>query len=166
MGLGPVRDSQAAAELAKVQALRRGAEAVEELKPFLRSKHSMVVQEAVSALGDTEQVAAVAPLLECYAWADADGPKRDRGCRIRRAVVEALGKLEARSAVPLVRRALRTIQIVAGTDTALDLRSAGAAALAQLDPHDAVHDLAILLFDREPNFPVPATEIPFAKAQT
>ncbi len=162
------RNSNVTEELARVQAAARRppAEAVELLVPLLRSKQPAVIQEAAAALGATEQRAAIPPLMEAYARADEDGPKRDRGCRIRRAIVEALAKLDARTAVPLVRRAIRTVQVMAGTDTALDLRAAAAAALAQLEPQNAIHDLALLLFDREPNCPVPATEYLYAKAQT
>jgi HEAT repeat protein len=158
-------------KLAEIAALSRlpAEQAAGPLIALLEFPHGSVIEAAAKALGDLEEVPAGESLITAYEW--ADGAKgRDPGCRARRAVVRALGKLDYRPGVPIVRQALYTVQIepvgFGLEDTGLGLRATAALALAQLDRFNAVHDLALLLFDTEPNLPVPATEHLFNKAPT
>jgi HEAT repeat protein len=84
--------------------------------------------------------------------------------------VIALGKIGIASAEPVIRRAINTVQIEAvgggREDTAITLRAVAAGALARVDPENAIHDLALMLFDTEPNLEVAYTERVFSKART
>jgi HEAT repeat protein len=105
--------------------------------------------------------------MEAFERAESAG---DRGCHTRIAIVKALGQIGAATAEPTIRRALTTIQIdtvgFGREDTALDLRAHAAFALARVAPESAIHDLALMLFDHEPNLEVAFTERPFNKART
>lgn len=130
-------------------------------------KHQWVRQRAAKRLGDLEARDAVPSLIECFEWSCGAPPERDRGCTVREAVVDALGAIGDERSVPVVRRALRLVQIErlpVAVDTAVSLRCSAATALARLAPVGAVYDLTWLLYDREPNAPVPPQEVPFAKA--
>ena len=141
--------------------------ALPELVGFLNNSSAAVVQAAAEELGELERPEAVRPLMEAYERADSGG---DKGCHTRIAVVKALGQIGMAAAEPIVRRALNTVQIEAvgfgREDTALDLRAHAAFALSRVDPENAIHDLALILFDMEPNLDVAFTERPFNKART
>src|SRR5687767_11061522 len=150
------------------QARRLGSEStLSALIPFLAHRSPVVVQAAAEGLGELERAEAVGPLIEAYERADSEG---DKGCHTRTAIVRALGQIGIAGAEPVVRRAINTVQIEAvgggREDTAMTLRGAAAFALARVDPENAIHDLAPMLFDVEPNLAVPFTERLFNKAYT
>lgn len=163
------RSGRFEAQIAQIRELQRlpPAEAIEALTRFLHDRQPLVVQRAADALGALGHPAAIEPLVAAYERAAAAGIENDPGCRIRQAIVKALGDFGGSGAVPLVRKALHTVQIEIGfgpEDTALGLRATAALALARLVPADALYDLALLLFDEEPNVAVSAPERPYAKA--
>lgn len=145
-------------------------QAVERLCALVESRHAEVIQAAAKLLGEMGRMTAVTPLMDAYWRLDADGARLDKGCHSRGALVVALGTLGAAVSEPVIRRALSTVQIetvgFGREDTAPALRAAAAFALVQVDPRNAIHDLALLLFDHEPNLAVPFTERMFAKART
>ena len=153
--------------LAEVREARRQDPevALSALIPFLLHRTPVVVQAAAEGLGELERAEAVGPLLEAYERADSGGAATDKGCHTRAAIVKALGQIGIASAEPVVRRAINTVQIER-EDAAITLRGAAAFALARVDPENAIHDLAIMLFDVEPNLAVPFTERLFNKAYT
>ncbi len=153
------------------QARRQDPDSVlETLIPFLKHRSPVVVQAAAEGLGELERAEAFAPLMEAYERADSGGAATDKGCHTRVAIVKALGQIGIASAEPVVRRAVYTVQIESvgngREDTAMTLRGAAAFALARVDPENAIHDLALMLFDVEPNLGVPFTERLFNKAFT
>jgi HEAT repeat protein len=141
--------------------------AIQALIPMLLHRSPPVVQAAAEGLGELERPEAVGPLMEAYERADSGG---DKGCHTRTAIVIALGKIGIASAEPVIRRAINTVQIEAvgggREDTAITLRAVAAGALARVDPENAIHDLALMLFDTEPNLEVAYTERVFSKART
>ena len=140
---------------------------LQNLTPYLNHRSAPVVQAAAEGLGELGRLESVAPLVEAYERSESAG---DKGCHTRIAVMKALGQIGAATAEPIVRRALKTIQIetvgFGREDTALDLRAHAAFALAHVDPENAIHDLALMLFDHEPNLEVAFSERPFSKART
>src|SRR5438876_2106827 len=158
--------AEALADIRRVASLEPES-SLEKLIPFLTHRSNPVVQAAAEALGELERPEAVKPLLEAYERADSE---RDRGCHTRTAIVNSLGRIGMATSEPVVRRALKTIQIetvgAGREDTAVLLRATAAYALARIDPENAIHDLALMLFDVEPNLPVPFSERPFNKAKT
>ena len=114
-----------------------------------------MIQAAAEGLGDLERLESVTPLMEAYESVESAG---DKGCHTRITIVRALGQIGAATAEPIIRRALNAIQIeTVGSgreDTALDLRAHAAFALTRVDPENAIHDLALMLFDSEPNVDV------------
>jgi len=157
--------------LEQIQRLRQRppAEALEPLLAHLSGHGSAAAEASIRALGALGHPAAVAPLTSLYESLDADGPGRDPRCTLRKALVAAFVDLGARSAAPLLRRAISTVQVEKVgprlDDTALDLRAMAALALAQLDRENALPCVALLLHNFEPAAPVPSSEWAFAKAR-
>jgi len=106
-------------------------------------------------------------LVHAYFRLDEGAPSADPGCWARMTILQALGRLEARSADKAALRAVRSVQVEPVghglTDTATGLRVAAAGLLASLRPAGALLDLAWLLHDFEPNAPCSRAERPFAK---
>lgn len=142
-------------------------EAVGALVEYLKKSGPWVGSQAVKALGKIDHPLVVTSLIESYRWAEEDPHKRDRGCAIRQAIVEALGNMETPLAISTLRRAIRTVQIERLgpqiEDSAIGLRATAALALARVDSN-ALYDLALLLFDENPDIPVNPVERPFVKA--
>lgn len=140
------------------------------LMRLLHDRSQIVAARAVRLIADRSVYEAVPDLMKRYLWFHDKPLDRDPGCTVRCEIVLALGKLAGRSAIDVIRLAMRTVQIetVAGglEDTATGLRANAAIALANVGDQDALTDLAILLFDMKPNVAVPPSEAPYAKVAT
>lgn len=140
------------------------AEAARALADHLQSRHGAVVEAAAKALGKLGRPEAGAALIDAYRRGEQDAPRIDRYGHVRTAIVAALGTLGSRGASDVVRRALHTE--LAGGDGGVELRSAAALALARVDPANAIHDLALVLFESDPSIPGAPSAWSFAKAPT
>lgn len=131
----------------------------------LTDPSNLVVEAAAKRIN---QPRAAAPLLRAYQRLHEGAATIDPGCWGRAAILEALGRLEAPEGEDAARLAVKTVQVEwVGTgpmDTATGLRVAGAGLLANRSAKGALLDLAILLYDKEPNTPTSDRESLYAKA--
>lgn len=129
---------------------------------------SVLICEA--AAKRVEQPRAAGALHRAYLRLHSAGAEGDPGCWARIAIVEALARLGAPEGEEAARLAIRTVQVERVSnglvDTATGLRVAAASLLANLRAPGALIDLAVLLFDREPNAPCSEAEAPYAKLAT
>ncbi len=104
---------------------------------------------ALAALERNPQGDARPALLAVYAHYDADGPRRDPGCNVRRAILAALRPVALPADVPLLLRAVTTVQRTPPgfNDEAVALRVAALVALTQRDDELAGFHAARLLND-------------------
>lgn len=139
----------------------------DELIAALADPSPILVEAAAKRI---EQPRAAGALLRSYLRLHAAGSEGDPGCWARIAIAEALSRLGAPEGEEVARLAVRTVQVehVSGgpVDTATGLRVAAAGMLANLSAPGSLVDLAVLLFDREPNAPCSAAERPYAKLAT
>lgn len=119
-----------------------------------------VVAAAAKRIADP---AAAGALLAAYLRLHAGGAASDAGCWGRQALLEALGRLDVPEAEDAARLALRTVQ-VERTDTATGLRALGALLLANRRAPGLLVDLALLLFDIEPDAPCAPQDTLYVKA--
>lgn len=144
-------------------------QALETLMNCAKKSNALAAARAVKAMANLPSPIVVPALISLYNWVEEDPHKRDRGCDTRLAIVEAFGEIGSRQTIEILRKAVRTIQIVrlgpTPEDIAIGLRAAAAVALAKVDP-DALYELALLLFDFEPHKDTPVSPIsrPFVKA--
>jgi HEAT repeat protein len=114
---------------------------------------SLAVAKAAAMVGDFTLGALVADLKAAFDRFFDQAARSDPGCAAKRAIVEALRRLD-HGDVELYRRGSRHVQMepVWGgqIDTAVDLRGASALALAEHGGDDVLTDLADLLADPEP----------------
>jgi hypothetical protein len=124
-----------------------------ELRRILESDSSHAVARAAALVGEAGLVALAPELVAAFPRFFAALPKSDPGCSAKTAIVEALRRL-GRDEAAVYRRAARHVQMepVFGgrVDTAVDLRSAAALALAEQGGRDVLALLAELLADPEP----------------
>ena|GEM_PF-1827039 len=142
-------------------------QALETLTACVTKGHVMAATKAVQSLARLNTTGVVPVLIMLYNWAEEDAHKRDRGCSIRTAIVEAAGNIGSPLATEILRKAVRTVQVVklgpTPEDIAIELRANAALALAKVDP-DALYELSLLLFDETPDTPVSPINAPFVKA--
>ncbi|MCL2287022.1 MAG: HEAT repeat domain-containing protein [Firmicutes bacterium] len=142
-------------------------QALETLVNCAKKSNALAAARAVKAMAHLNHTAVVPSLLDLYKWLEEDPIKRDRGCDIRLAIVEAFGETGSRQAIEILRKAVRTVQIVrlgpSPEDIAINLRAAAAVVLAHIDS-DALYELALLLFDEEPVVPTIPLNRMFVKA--
>lgn len=150
----------------RLQAIR-ATTSHEELIAALADPSPLVVEAAAKRV---EQPRAAGALLRAYLRLHKAGAEGDPGCWARIALIEALARLGAPEGEEAARLAVHTVQVERTSggllDTATGLRVASAGLLANLQAPGALIDLAVLLFDREPNAPCSAAEAPFAKLAT
>jgi len=142
-------------------------QAIETLMKCTKKGISLASIRAVHAIAGINHPSVVPSLINIYGWVEEDPHKRDRGCDVRLAIVEVLGDINSPFAINILRKAIRTVQIVrlgpAPEDVAISLRAAAAIALAKVDS-DSLYELSLLLFDEEPAVPVNPINRPFVKA--
>jgi hypothetical protein len=117
---------------------------------LLKPKMALVtLQAALAVLERHPHPEARAGLLAVYAHYEADGPRRDPGSFIRRATVAALRPIALPADIPLLLRAVTTVERLppAFKDEATPLRATALVALNQLDDTLAAYHAARLLVD-------------------
>lgn len=150
----------------RLKAIKRTA-SHDDLIAALEDPSHLVVEAAAQRI---EQPRAAGALLRAYLRLHAGAAQTDPGCWGRIAIMEALARLGAPEGEEAAALGIKTVQVepVAGgmADTATGLRVAAAGMLANLGVPGALIDLAVLLFDREPNAACSAAEAPYAKLAT
>lgn len=131
-----------------------GSEASQaELRRIVARDSSLAVAKAAAIVGDFTLGALVADLKAAFDRFFAEPARSDPGCAAKRAIVEALRRLDEGD-LELYRRGSRHVQMepVWGgqIDTAVELRGSSAMALAEHGGDDVLTDLADLLADPEP----------------
>ena len=131
-----------------------GSEASQaELRRIVSRESSLAVAKAAAIVGDFTLGALVGDLKAAFDRFFAEPARSDPGCAAKRAIVEALRRLD-HDDPELYRRGSRHVQMepVWGgqIDTAVDLRGSSAMALAEHGGSDVLTDLADLLADPEP----------------
>jgi HEAT repeat protein len=142
-----------------------GSEASQaELRRVLGRESSLAVAKAAAIVGDCTLVALVADLTAAFDRFFAEPVRSDPGCAAKRAIVEALRRLD-HGDLELYRRGSRHVQMepVWGgqIDTAVDLRPSSALALAEHGGDGVLTDLADLLADPEPPVRISAAHAVF-----
>jgi len=129
--------------------------------------HALASAKAVKAIANLNHPDVVRSLIALYNWAEQDPHKRDKGCDIRLAIVEAFGDIGSQHTIDTLRKAVRTVQIVrlgpTPEDIAIGLRATAALSLAKVDSN-ALYELSLLLFDEKPDTIVSPISAPFVKA--
>lgn len=145
----------------------RATQNQEELIAALADPSPLVVEAAAKRV---EQPRAAAALVRCYRRLHEAGAEGDPGCWARIALIEALARMGAPEGEEAARLAIHTVQVERVSnglvDTATGLRVAAAGLLANLGAPGTLIDLAVLLFDREPNALCSEAEAPYAKLAT
>lgn len=145
----------------------RTTQSHEELIAALADPSPLVVEAAAKRV---EQPRAAGALHRAYLRLHEAKAEGDPGCWARIAIVEALARLGAPEGEEAARLAIQTVQVERVSnglvDTATGLRVAAASLLANLRAPGALIDLAVLLFDREPNAICSEAEAPYAKLAT
>jgi hypothetical protein len=160
-----VKKDPAAAQLARVREAGQDAGSASSqriLREVLKGREARAIAKA-AAVASEQDVVELRPDLHAALGRLLDAPfKADPGCAAKTALCEALDRLGA-TELEVFRRATRHVQsepVFGGrVDTAAELRGRAAMAVARLDPHDGLLDLARLLAD-----PEPATRIQAARA--
>ena len=117
---------------------------------LLDKEHSLrVVPSALAVVAAHPAPAARPVLLRLYDYYAADGVKRDPGCEMRVAVLQALRPITQLDDRALAERALQTYEFLPPTrsESAGGLRAAGLLVLDDLDPTQAGYHAVRLLID-------------------
>jgi hypothetical protein len=148
------RTEQALEALAALERTPGGLGAhLAELRKALSHASSLVVARAARLAGKAGLTALADDLEAAFLRLCDAAPTADPGCSAKKALAEALDRLEHQNHA-LFRRGLRYVQNEAvhggRVDTAAALRAACAFALVRLRPPGVVTDVALLLADRDP----------------
>ena len=139
--------------------------AIETLIGCVKKGFSLASERAVRVLAKINHPDVIPSLIGLYTWLEEDSRKRDAGCTVRVAIVDALGDFGSAVAIDILRRAVRTVQVTKRgptlEDVAIALRATAALALAKVDS-GALFELSLLLFDEKPD--VPTSDVMYAKA--
>jgi HEAT repeat protein len=143
------------AKLARLRDLRRESaspQLLEELRGFLRDSSNHVVAAAVEMVGAAPFPDLAPDLLDAFERFLDQPEKKDKLCRAKIAVVEALNKLEFDDE-PFFLRGVRYVQLEPAwgrsEDSAVPLRVACAFALVRLRHRGVLHILVDMLADKD-----------------
>jgi len=143
------------------------SEAVNTLIDCVKKGHSLASQHAVYALAKINHPDIVPSLITLYEWIEESPRKRDNSCDVRITIAEVLGDAGSPVSADILRKAVRTVQVVklgpSTEDAGIGLRATAALALAKVDP-GCLFELSILLFDQKPDVPTSPLDVPYAKA--
>ena len=127
-------------------------EALPALREALRSPHNALAARAAALAAGRALTALIPDLLAAFDRFMEDPLRTDKGCRAKRAIVEALNALAHTDPAPYL-RGIRHVQrepVFGGrADTADALRAQCAFALVRLGYRDVLFELVTLLADRE-----------------
>ena len=131
-------------------------EAIGLLVDCVKKANALAGIKAIKALADIHHPLVAPALVELYYYMEESPAKRDNPCDLRMALAEALGNTGSPMGQDVLRLAIRTTHIArfgpTPEDMAVGLRATAAIGLAKIDP-DALHPLALLLFDMATTLP-------------
>ncbi len=112
-----------------------------------RARNPEAIASAVRLFGESADPRIRKTIAERYLWLTAEPKRRDSGCFQRTALMRALRGRATFEDVPLLERALWTIEIIGRFDAASDLKAAALLTLDELDPTLAAFEATRLLTD-------------------